>query len=156
MTFRASKALTAVGLAVVSLTSFAALPTVATPTTEAATSTTVGAGGMLQAAFGMIVVVGLIFLCAWLARRLGVQRFGGGDTIKVISSASLGQRERVVVVEISGTWLVLGVSPQQINPLHTMPAQPSTPSAQGTAAIPVIAFAQRLRASLAGSSKNTQ
>jgi flagellar biosynthetic protein FliP len=38
--------------------------------------------------------------------------------VKVVSSSSLGQRERVVVVEIDGTWLVLGVTASQINTAH--------------------------------------
>jgi flagellar protein FliO/FliZ len=79
----------------------AALPTVPTPVHEAQPSA-VGASGLLQAGFGMAVVVGLIFLCAWAARRFGLQRLGGGHLVKVVSSASVGQRERVVVVEVGG------------------------------------------------------
>lgn len=83
----------------------------------------VGTGGLLQAVFGMACVLGLILLCAWLARRFGLQRLGGGQMVKVISGTSLGQRERVVVVEVAGQWLVLGVTPQHISTLHTLPAQ---------------------------------
>lgn len=98
------------------------LPTVSTPVHEVAPAA-VGASGLLQAGFGMAMVVGLIFLCAWLARRFGLQRLGGGHLVKVVSSAAVGQRERVVVVEVADTWLVLGVTPHQVNTLHTLPAQ---------------------------------
>ncbi|WP_431110818.1 flagellar biosynthetic protein FliO [Variovorax paradoxus] len=98
----------------------AALPTVPSPV-EAAPA--VGASGLLQAGFGMFVVLGLIFLCAWAARRFGLQRLGGGQFVKVVSSAMVGQRERVVVVEVGATWLVLGVTSSQVNTLHSMPAQ---------------------------------
>lgn len=138
-------------------TAHAALPTVPTPVHEAAPAAT-GASGLLQAGFGMAVVVGLIFGCAWLARRFGLQRLGGGHLVKVVSSASVGQRERVVVVEVGDTWLVLGVTPSQVNTLHTLPAQAhaaGTSAAQANASAlhnPVELFARKLRESLSGKS----
>ncbi|MDM0074594.1 flagellar biosynthetic protein FliO [Variovorax sp. J2P1-59] len=140
-------------MALASLPALAALPTVPSQSaTEAAPA--VGAGGLLQAGLGMAVVLGLIFLCAWLARRFGLQRFGGGHVVKVVSSSSVGQRERVVVVEVGATWLVLGVTPSQINTLHTLPAQAvpgSAPAAPAAAVFkPLDLFAQKLRESLTG------
>lgn len=137
-----------------------ALPTVPAPVAEAA-PTAVGAGGVLQAAFGMALVLGLIFLCAWAARRFGLQRFHGGNIVKVVSSASLGQRERVVVVEIDGTWLVLGVTGSQVQTLHTLPARPTgAHAADGFAAPaalqrPLDLFAQKFRESLGVKSRPT-
>jgi len=130
----------------------AALPTVHTPAAAEA-APAVGASGMLQAGFGMLVVIGLIFGCAWLARRFGLQRFGGGQLVKVLSSAMVGQRERVVVVEVGGSWLVLGVTANQVNTLHTLPAQPMphAPAAgDALARRPIDLFAQKLRESLGG------
>ncbi len=138
----------------------AALPTVPSPVAEAAPAA-VGAGGMLQALFGMALVLGLIFLCAWAARRFGLQRFHGGDVVKVVSSASLGQRERVVVVEVDGTWLVLGVTTSQIHTLHTLPAQPTAAHAADRFGAPaglqrpLDLFAQKLRESLGVKSRPT-
>jgi flagellar protein FliO/FliZ len=136
---------------------FAALPTVPTPAPEATTSA-VGAGGLLQAGFGMAMVLGLIFLCAWAVRRLGLQRFGSGSVVKVVSSAMVGQRERVVVVEVGGTWLVLGVTGSQVNTLHTLPAQavvptPSPAGAFSATTRPIDLFAQKLRESLTGKAR---
>lgn len=131
------------------------LPTV--PSAAAAPSGGVGAGGLLQAVLGMACVLGLILACAWMARRFGLQRFAGGNAVKVVSSTSVGQRERVVVVEVAGQWLVLGVTPQQINTLHTLPAQTSTaPAANAAASAPAATplaqvtqvFSQQLRQSL--------
>jgi flagellar protein FliO/FliZ len=114
-----------------------------------------GAAGLLQAASGLAVVLALIFLCAWAARRLGLQKHNSGRLVKVIASTSIGQRERVVVVEIGGTWLALGVTPGQIQSLHSMPAQELAEDAKlptGRGAIAATnaagAFAQKLRESL--------
>ena len=135
----------------------AALPTVPTPAEPAAAGSAVGASGLLQAGFGMFAVLGLIFLCAWAARRFGLQRLGGGGLVKVVGSTMVGQRERVVVVEVGTTWLVLGVTASQVNALHSLPAQPggAAPSPAGTAeardariAGAAGLFAQKLRESL--------
>ena len=137
-------------LACISFSAGAVLPTVATTASEPVRS--FAAAGLLQAGFGLAVVIGLIFFCGWAARRFGLrQPTSGAAVIKIISSAMVGQRERVVVVEIGGAWLVLGVAAGQVSTLHTMPAEPE-PEAQATQAKGQItvteAFAQKLRESL--------
>jgi flagellar protein FliO/FliZ len=154
---RVGTRLLAAGTALAVLPAHALLPTVPSPAVEAA-APVVGASGLMQAGLGMVVVLGLIFLCAWLARRLGLQRFGGGHVVKVVSSSSVGQRERIVVVEVGATWLVLGVTPSQINTLHTLPAQAVSGTAglsEAAALKPVDLFAQKLRESLTGKSRRT-
>ena len=114
-------------LACISLAAGAVLPTVPTPAAEPVRS--FAAAGLMQAAFGLAVVIGLIFLFAWAVRRFGLQPSGGGRLLKVVSSAMVGQRERVVVVEVGDSWLVLGVAAGQVRALHTMPAE-KMPDAQ--------------------------
>lgn len=87
---------------------------------------TLGAGSLLQTLFGLALVIGAVFVCGWIAPRLN--RPGGArgaPLIKVVGGAALGARERVSVVEIDGTWLVLGVATGQVSLLHTLPAPPA-------------------------------
>jgi flagellar protein FliO/FliZ len=81
-----------------------------------------GVGAVLQTIVGLLVVIGLVFGCAWLARRFGLQPANRGGLVKTIGGASLGGKERVAVVEIGDTWLVLGTAPGNVRLLHTMPA----------------------------------
>ena len=82
-----------------------------------------GVGAVLQTVFGLVAVIGLVFACAWLARRFGLQPGGSrGGLVKTVGGASLGGKERVTVVEIGDTWLVLGAAPGSVRLLHTMPA----------------------------------
>jgi len=108
-------------LACISFAAGAVLPTV--PTAPAEPVRSFGLAGLLQAGLGLAMVLALIFLFAWAARRFGLQQAGGGRLLKVVSSAMVGQRERVVVVEIGDSWLVLGVAAGQVRALHTMPAE---------------------------------
>jgi flagellar protein FliO/FliZ len=39
----------------------------------------------------------------------------------VVGGVMLGPRERLVVVEVGDTWLLLGVGGGQVNILHTLP-----------------------------------
>ncbi|MGF6596519.1 flagellar protein FliO/FliZ [Paraburkholderia sp. GAS448] len=112
-----------------------------------------GFGAVLQTLVGLLVVIGLVFGCAGLARRLGLQPSQRSGLVKTIGGASLGGKERVAVVEIGDTWLVLGAAPGNVRLLHTMPAGPAgadltpagTPAAPG--ALPGT-FGQRFRDAL--------
>ncbi len=79
------------------------------------------AGSLLQVFIGLAAVLLLIAATAWVAKRLGVARSGSSGLLQVISSASVGARERVVVVEVGESWLVVGVAPGSVNALMTVP-----------------------------------
>ncbi len=58
---------------------------------------------------------------AWLARKVsGGKGFGQGG-MKVIGGVALGPREKLVLVEVGDTWLVIGLVPGQIRTLHQLP-----------------------------------
>ena len=117
-----------------------------------------GVGAVLQTIVGLLIVIGLVFGCAWLARRFGLQPGNRGGLVKTIGGASLGGKERVAVVEIGDTWLVLGAAPGNVRLLHTMPAGSVTPDAvavsptqaQGSRTPLPGTFAQRFRDALKG------
>ncbi len=100
------------------------------------------AGGLLQVFVGLVAVLGLIAATAWMARRFGVARGGASAVLNVIGSASVGARERVVVVEIGESWLVVGVGPGNVNALATLPKGEAPAPAAG---MPLPPFAARLQ-----------
>lgn len=79
------------------------------------------AGSLLQVFIGLVAVLLLIAGTAWVAKRFGVTQGGSSGLLRVISSASVGTRERVVVVEVGESWLVVGVAPGSVNALMTLP-----------------------------------
>ncbi|MCB1932365.1 MAG: flagellar biosynthetic protein FliO [Candidatus Accumulibacter sp.] len=77
---------------------------------------------MLQTLFGLAAVIGVLFLAAYLLRRLnGGRGFGSNGPMRVVGGLMIGTRERIVLVEIGDTWLVVGLVPGQIRTLHTLP-----------------------------------
>ena len=75
-------------------------------------------------------VIAFIFGFAWLMRRTG--RFGvtgGGRGLRIVSSLSLGMREKIVVVNVGDKNIVVGVAPGQIRTLHVMDGEGAPPDA---------------------------
>lgn len=97
-------------------------------------------GQLLQLLLGLLLVVGLIFLLAWLMRR--VQQLGprGGQVIKVVASQALGPRDRLVLVQVGGEQLLLGLTPGRIAPLHVLKEPVHLPDGEPAST----EFAQRL------------
>jgi len=94
------------------------------PTTSFAGNPGLDAGTLGRTSVGLVVVIALILGCAYLLRRFNGVAGTAGSHLKVIASKGLGQRERIVLVEIDDKWLVLGVTAQSINTLHTLDAKP--------------------------------
>ena len=99
------------------------------------TSAPGSAGSLLQVVFGLLVVLGLLAGALWFLKRLGGGRFAPGSVVKIVGGVSVGNRERVMVVEVADQWIVIGVAPGQVNTLASMPRQ-EQPAAQAAAGAP--------------------
>ncbi len=82
---------------------------------------TVGTGSIVQIMFSLSLVIAAIMAVAWLLKRTNLTRQVGGEHLKIVAGVAIGQRERIVLVEVDDTWLVVGVGPGQIRTLHTLP-----------------------------------
>lgn len=81
----------------------------------------VSSGSYLQAALALGLIVLLLVGTAWFARKIsGGKGFGQGG-MKIVGGVTLGPRERMVMVEVGDSWLIIGIVPGQIRTLHTMP-----------------------------------
>ena len=98
------------------------------------------AGGIGGAVGALIVVIALILALAWLAKRMPVLGGGaaGNPSLRIVGSLALGPRERLVVVAVGDTQLLLGVGAGGTRTLHTL----DQPLPVGAPAAP--AFAQLL------------
>ncbi|MBN2978612.1 flagellar biosynthetic protein FliO [Pseudomonas fluorescens] len=114
----------------------------AEPVAQAATAPVTGSvGGQLtQLVLGLLLVVGVIFVLAWLMRRVQSIGPGNAQVIELVGSRALGPRDRLVLVQVGEEQILLGITPGRITPLHvlktpvqTTQSQPATPE-----------FAQRL------------
>lgn len=98
---------------------------------------------LLQLVLGFLLVLGLLFATLWLLKKISVPRGATGGVIRVVSGAAVGPRERVVVVDVVGKRLVVGVAPGSVSLLSEQPlppeAEPLGAPTGGNAAIPEFA-----------------
>jgi flagellar protein FliO/FliZ len=110
----------------------------------AARAAEVGAGGTagvppdlgasaLQMVLGLIVVLGLLLGALWLLKRIGQPQGPAAGLMRVVAGVAVGARERVVILELGNSWLVLGVAPGQVTTLAEIPRQEVPTSAAGAA-----------------------
>lgn len=109
------------------------IASVQSPPLRPVASPAADAGSLGGLVFSLLLIVGLILALGWLARR--TPGFGGGaaskNGLRLVASLPIGARERVVVVEVGGTQLLLGVGAGGVRTLHTLdePLPESAPGA---------------------------
>lgn len=111
----------------------------AEPAAQAPAASGIG-GQLVQLVVGLLLVIGLIFLLAWMMRR--VQRLGpnGGKIIKIVATQALSPRDRLVLVQVGNEQILLGLTPGRINQLHVMAEPVHLPDAEPAST----EFSQRL------------
>jgi len=77
-----------------------------------------GAGALGQTFFWLLVVVSLILLLAWIARRIGGIQLQNAGAIKVLSMLPVGNKERIALVQVGDKQLLIGIAPGRVNTLH--------------------------------------
>lgn len=129
MHIRALAALSAAIFSPLALAAETARPAFVPPPVAAVSS-----GSVLQVILSLLLVLAAVVLVGWILKRINLPQQGTGNALKVISGVAVGQRERIVLVEVNDTWLVVGVAPGQVNALHSMPkgSLPSVSSSNST------------------------
>ncbi|MDP1559128.1 MAG: flagellar biosynthetic protein FliO [Nitrosomonas sp.] len=83
-------------------------------------SSVISTENMMQMATSLLLVLVIIGTLAWLLKRFAINPSSASSAIKIIATTSVGQRERIVLIEVEDTRLVLGVTPGRVNILHCM------------------------------------
>ncbi len=93
-------------------------------------------GNLLQMFASLVLVVLLILALAWFLRRLQDQVGANPAAIKLVGGLNLGGKEKVVLIEVAGKTLLVGVAPGCVTPIDldveaetvvaSEPAAPST------------------------------
>ncbi|MEM6300437.1 MAG: flagellar biosynthetic protein FliO [Pseudomonadota bacterium] len=96
--------------------------------------------GYLAQVLGSLFVVFLcLFAVILLLRRFNRLGAVSGAPLKVVGSASVGHRERIVLIEAGDEQMLLGVAPGNVRMLHVLPepitASTNSPAPQDFASI---------------------
>lgn len=80
-------------------------------------------GNVLQLLLSLGAVLAMIVGALWLLKKITQQRGSASGLLRVVAGTAVGARERVVIVEVGSTWLVLGVAPGRVSALAEVPRQ---------------------------------
>ncbi len=95
---------------------------------------------MLSLGGGLLAVIAIIYGCAWIIRRMNGMTGMNNQAIKVVSVMALGARERIALIDVGGTQILVGITPSAIRTLHVFDEPVVTPG-QGSSSD----FARRLQ-----------
>ncbi|BDM63809.1 flagellar protein [Shewanella sp. NFH-SH190041] len=102
---------------------------------QAVAATPSNLGSVASMAGGLVLVLLLIFVLAYVVRRFNLVPASHG-TLKTVAVASLGQKEKLVLVQVGEQQYLLGVTPNQVNLIDKL-AEPVT--------VETASFADRLK-----------
>jgi len=131
-----------------------ALPAAAEKTAGAPGAPGVDAGALLRVIGGLLFVVAVILALSWAVRRVGTLTGSVSGKLRVLGSVPVGNRERMVLVQVGEQQLLLGVAPGNVRTLHVLDEPIAERSGSGDAPAPGGSFAQRLRAAMRQDAKS--
>lgn len=105
---------------------------VASPGSSLPVASASSAGSIGGAVLALVLVVGLIVALGWFARRMPGIGGASNPALRVLGSLSLGPRERVVVVAVGETQLLIGTGATGTRVLHTLDTPLPVPEAKPT------------------------
>jgi len=68
----------------------------------------------------LFLLIGVIFVLAFLYKKFGRRLTGNTDHLKVIATLPLGSREKLLLVQVGDEQLLLGTTTQHISTLHRL------------------------------------
>jgi flagellar protein FliO/FliZ len=79
-----------------------------------------GVQSLLQTGGGLLLILAMIIVGAWLFKRYAQLPALGKGMIRILGGVSVGPRERVMLLEVENTRLLVGVAPGQVRTLHVL------------------------------------
>jgi len=76
---------------------------------------------------GLLVVLAVFAAAVIVLRRLPLVRLARNGRLKIVESAAVGTRDRLLLIEVEGIRLLLGVTPGHIACLHVLTPAAAAP-----------------------------
>lgn len=93
--------------------------------------------------FGLIIVLGIFFVCVWGMRKLSGLAVSGTEKMRMLGGLTLGLREKVILLQVGKKQLILGVTPGRIETLLVLEGEDCLQREESSSA-PTEPFAQKL------------
>ncbi|MBV1883795.1 MAG: flagellar biosynthetic protein FliO [Pseudomonadales bacterium] len=75
-------------------------------------------GQLGNALLGLAFVIGMVLLSAWFVKRTNLVKYGQAQRLNLLSTFPLSAKEKVILIEVNGMEILLGVTAQNIQTLY--------------------------------------
>jgi len=79
-----------------------------------------GSGFVTQSVTGLLIVLVSIVGLAWMMKRFGRLQSSAKGALQIIDGMALSTRERIVLVQVGDTQILLGVAPGRVEAVHVL------------------------------------
>ncbi len=73
---------------------------------------------LLSLGGSLLIVIGAVILLGWLYSRLRFNSGGPDNLINIVGSRALGPKERIMLIEVGGQNLLVGMTATHVQTLH--------------------------------------
>lgn len=78
----------------------------------------------------LILIIMVILLLSWFLRKFSKLQFSSMGNVKILDSIAVGAREKMLLIEVGETQLLVGVCPGSIRTLHILDKPLEVPQKQ--------------------------
>lgn len=103
---------------------------------------------LAQIMVSLLLVLLIIFFGAWLLRRFGRFASVADGKLMVLGAVSVGQRERIMLIQVGDDQLLIGVTSSKISTLHKLDQPVDLVSEEQSPTVPTnqkVSFTKRLQ-----------
>lgn len=75
---------------------------------------------LLKLTGGLLLVVIVIFLVAWILRKFNLTQQSRTGLLRIVAGLNIGTRDRIVLLQIGEEQILLGLTPGRIEKLHIL------------------------------------
>ena len=80
----------------------------------------VSSGYLVKLMTGLLFIILLIFALAWLMKKMRLTQSANNGLIQIVSAISVGQRDRIALIQVGDEQILIGMTPGRIEKLHTL------------------------------------
>jgi len=77
-------------------------------------------GVLTQSAAGLLIVLVSVVTLAWMMKRFGRLQSSTKGALRMVDGMALSTRERIVLVQVGDTQILLGVAPGRVEAVHVL------------------------------------
>ena len=94
---------------------------------------------VIQMMLGLAATIVMIFVVVWLIKRVGYKGYASTNAMKIKSTLSLSPKEKLLLIEVEGEKILIGVAPGFVGLVKTLESESKKYTAENIAAVSIAA-----------------